>query len=74
MLTAMSVVALLIAFGAYLQARRSARQVAQLTEMYWQLKYDHGELRAAVMPPSEPPPAASATAFVPLGSVKRNPS
>ena len=41
--------------------------------MYWQLKYEQGELKAAVAPPPEPaPPPVSG--FVPLGAVKRNSS
>jgi hypothetical protein len=73
MLIATAVVALVVALAAFVQARRSARQVARLTEMYWQLKYEHGELKAAVTPPPEAP-SPPATAFVPLGSVKRGPS
>ena len=70
MLIALAVVALVLALAAFLQARRSARQLARLTEMYWQLKYEHGELKAAVAPPEPAPPPVAA--FVPLGSVKRN--
>jgi hypothetical protein len=57
--------ALLIAVVAYVQARRTARQLAQITEMYWQLKFDHGELKAKVDPPSPAPPQPNVT-FVPL--------
>jgi hypothetical protein len=64
-----AVLALVAAGVALLQARRAARRTAQLTEMYWQLKYDHGELKAAVAPPAEPPPPTAT--FVPLGAVKR---
>jgi hypothetical protein len=69
--TVLATVALVVALAALVQARRSARQLARLTEMYWQLKYDHGELKAALAPPPESPPVSG---FVPLGSVKRNPS
>jgi hypothetical protein len=63
----------LVALAAYLASRRTARRLAQLTDMYWELKYDHGELKARVKalagddaaPPS--PPAA----FVPLAEVKK---
>jgi hypothetical protein len=44
--------------------------VAQLTEMYWQLKFDHGELKAKVDPAVPAQPAPKQT-FVPLSSVKR---
>ena len=66
----LSVVALLVALGALGQARRTARQLAQITEMYWQLKFDHGELRAKVDPPSPAAPEPKAT-FVPLTQLKR---
>ena len=39
--------------------------------MYWQLRYDHGELKSAVKPCRLRQPPAPATAFVPLASVKR---
>jgi hypothetical protein len=73
MLTTLATVGFVIALVAFVQARRSARQLARLTEMYWQLKYEQGELKAAVAPPPDPgPPPVSG--FVPLGAVKRNPS
>ena len=73
MLIALATVALAVALAAFVQARRSARQLARLTQMYWQLKYEHGELKASLAPPPEPasPPVS---AFVPLGSVKRKSS
>lgn len=57
--------ALLIAIVAFAHSRRTARQLAQMTEMYWQLKFDHGELKAKVDPPSPAPPQPTVT-FVPL--------
>lgn len=71
MTTTLAVAALLVAVVALAQARRVSRQLAQLTEMYWALKYAHGELKATVAPPEPPPPAAPASAFVPLTAVKR---
>ena len=73
MSTVLAIVACVVALAALIQARRSARRVAQLTEMYWQLKYDHGELKATVTPSSEIP-APQKASFVPLTSVKRNSS
>jgi hypothetical protein len=64
-----AVAALLIALAALAYARRTARQLAHVTEMYWQLKFDHGELKARVAP--EPPPAAAKQTFVPLSSIKK---
>ena len=70
--------ALVVAFVAWRQARRTARRLEQLTQMYWELKYQHGELRVqfqrgATPPPDEvPPPATPARdTFVPLSSLKR---
>ncbi len=61
---------LAVAVVAFAQARRTARQLAQITEMYWQLKYDHGELKAKVDPaaPAKPEPRQT---FVPLTQLKR---
>jgi hypothetical protein len=71
--------ALAVAVVAWALARRTARRVEQLSQMYWELKYQHGELRAQLQqltgethPPargSERP--ASVDAFVPLASLKR---
>ena len=63
--------ALVVALAALAHARRTARQLAQLTEMYWQLKFDHGELKAKVDPPRPRPPDRKQT-FVPLSSLKRS--
>jgi hypothetical protein len=65
------VVALVVALAAWLQSRRTARQLAEVTQMYWQLKYDHGELKAKVDPPEPVAPAPKAT-FVPLSSIKKS--
>jgi hypothetical protein len=65
-----AVLALVVAIAALMQARRTARQLAQITEMYWQLKFDHGELKAKVDPPSPAAPEPRAT-FVPLTQLKR---
>ncbi|MEO7133711.1 MAG: hypothetical protein ABI024_05780 [Vicinamibacterales bacterium] len=73
-MTALWIVALLalgVALAALAHARRSARQLAQITEMYWQLKFDHGELKAKVAPPAPVQPAPQQT-FVPLSSIKRS--
>ncbi len=60
-----TIAALVIAVVAFVQARRTARQLAQITEMYWQLKFDHGELKAKVDPATPPAPQPKQT-FVPL--------
>ncbi|MGE0460371.1 MAG: hypothetical protein AB7Q16_03300 [Vicinamibacterales bacterium] len=71
MSTAVAAVALVVALVALALVRRQARRIAELTDLYWQLRYDHGELKATVTPPPpEPPPPTSA--FVPLESIKRS--
>jgi len=71
MSTAVAVVALVVALVALALVRRQARRIAVLTDLYWQLRYEHGELKAAVGPQAPEPPAPTAT-FVPLGSITRS--
>lgn len=70
---------MVVAFVAWGQARRTAKRLEQLSEMYWELKYQQGELRARVqridgeMPASSPspsPPEPQPDGFVPLSSLK----
>ena len=69
--------ALLIAAAALFKARRVARRLERLTESYWELRYEHGQLRARVarLDPDQAAVAdarsAGTTAFVPLSSLKR---
>jgi len=71
--------ALLFAVGAFLRARRVARRLERLTESYWELRYEYGQLRARITrlepPVAEPgppdPQARPAGNFVPLSSLKR---
>jgi hypothetical protein len=69
----------LLAFAGLAAARRALRRLAQLTEQYWELKYEHGELKArvrALAPTSDEIEAARPApqqTFVPLSSVKRSP-
>jgi hypothetical protein len=65
-----AMMALVVGAAALAQARRTARQLAQVTEMYWQLKFDHGELKAKVDPPTPVAPKPQET-FVPLTQLKR---
>lgn len=70
-------VSLVASVASWMQARRTSRQLAQLTERYWELRYQHGELRAQVQrelgtgPEPVSPLPRPAEAFVPLASVKR---
>lgn len=72
--------AITLALVAWNKARRTGRRLDRLTEMYWELKYQHGELRAQLQRSSGDEPAAAATptprsqpadAFVPLTSLRR---
>ena len=74
---------LLIALLAWNRARRTARRLEQLSQMYWELKYQHGELRVQVQRMTGEGPRASSAAgnaapsppptdsFIPLASLKR---
>ena len=68
----------LLALTALALARRASRRLAQLTEQYWALKYEHGELKArvkAIAPTAEEVAASQPPVqqtFVPLASVKRS--
>ena len=69
--------ALVTAAAALLKARRVARRLERLTESYWELRYEHGQLRARVarLDPDQATAVAETrtpgTAFVPLSSLKR---
>ena len=68
--------ALVLAGAALFVARRQSKRLERLTESYWELRYDHGQLRARVnrIDPDQPaadaaePPASN---FIPLSSLKR---
>ena len=72
-------VALLTALWALAKARRVSRRLDQLQQSYWDLRYEHGRLRAQVkrLDPeeaagiSEPVAPDPATTFIPLSSLKR---
>ena len=75
----LSGIAVAVALIALAKARRLAKRLERLTESYWELRYEHGQLRARVnrLDPEQPPqpaeagPPAGTTAFVPLSSLKR---
>ena len=69
-----------MAVVALVKARRTAKRLERLTETYWELRYDHGQLRARVakLDPETAPPQAEAPApkpgganFISLSSLKR---
>ena len=67
----------LLAAAAFVAARRLSRRLAQLTEQYWELKYQHGELKERVKALAPTPEEKAAMqppvqqTFVPLSSIKR---
>jgi hypothetical protein len=72
--------ALALALVGWSKARRTGRRLEQLTDMYWELKYQHGELRAQLQRPVGSEASATATptprsqptdAFVPIASLRR---
>jgi hypothetical protein len=75
----LTVAAVLVAVAALAKARRLAKRLERLTESYWELRYEHGQLRARVnrldpeqpVTASETAPRGGTTAFVPLSSLKR---
>ena len=75
-----SALALLVALVALTSARRARRRLDQLQQSYWDLRYEHGRLKAQVkqLDPEAPAPAetpepapAASTTFIPLSSLKR---
>jgi hypothetical protein len=75
----LTVTAVAVAVVALVKARRAARRLERLTETYWELRYDHGQLRARVAKldpetaaqPGEPGPKPAESNFIPLSSLKR---
>ena len=75
----LSGLALVVALITLVRARRLTKRLERLTESYWELRYEHGQLRARVnrLDPdqaaaaSEAPAPAGSTHFVPLSSLKR---
>ena len=71
--TVASLVVALVALG---QARRTSRRLEQLTQNYWELKYQYGELRVQLQQPAGESsdtamPVQGRDSFVPLSSLKR---
>ena len=72
---------LVVALLAFARARRVTRRFERLTESYWELRYEQGQLRArldrlegldAGNPDPDAPQRAPATSnFIPLASLKR---
>ena len=68
----------LLGLAALATARRMSRQLARLTQQYWELKYEHGELKSRVRAIAPTPDEIQAAqppvqqTFVPLSSIKRS--
>ncbi len=70
--------ALITAAAALIRARRIAKRLERLTESYWELRYEHGQLRARLnrldpdaAPAAEPQRQPGVTAFVPLSTLTK---
>jgi hypothetical protein len=71
--------ALLLALAAFLRARAAVRRLERLSESYWELRYESGQLKArltrvetaAGLREPEEDSRAVPTAFVPLSSLKK---
>jgi len=71
-------VSCVVALAALATARALARRLEQLSDQYWELKFEHGELKARVKALAPTPDEQVAAqppvrqTFVPLSSVKRS--
>jgi hypothetical protein len=73
-LAVFTLVAVVIAVAALARTRRIGRRLDQVVESYWELRYEHGQLRAQIdqlQGKADPPAPSGTTAFVPLSSIKR---
>ena len=72
----------LVALAAFWRARAAFRRLERLSESYWELRYESGQLKSRVTrlevetglrepPDPESPQATAATTFVPLSSLKK---
>lgn len=71
---------LVVAIVALVQARRTARRLEQLSQNYWELKFQNGELRVQLQQltggqpretQQQQPPPQGRDSFIPLASLKR---
>jgi hypothetical protein len=77
---ALTVAAFFVAVVALVLARRAVRRLERLTESYWELRYESGQLKARITrvetasglrEAAEEPRPAVPTGFVPLSSLKK---
>ena len=79
----LTIAALFTGVAGWTKARRLARRLERLTESYWELRYEHGQLQSRLKRlgldepgatgsvAGEPVEPRGTTAFVPLSSLKR---
>jgi hypothetical protein len=76
----LTVAAIVIAIAALLKARRATRRLERLSESYWELRYEAGQLKsrlsrveaaAGVREADEQSRQPVTTNFVPLSSLKK---
>ncbi len=78
-----AVLAVLVAVVALWRARVAVRRIERMTESYWELRYENGQLKSRVArlevqaglreaPPEDTPEAPAARpSFIPLSSLKK---
>ena len=67
-----AVTALAVAVLAWVRTRRQALRLDQLLQMYWELKYQHGELRRELQQlTGDPPQSAPGQNLPAIGEVER---
>jgi len=77
----LTVAAIVIAIAAFVRARRATRRLERLSESYWELRYESGQLKSRLArletasgiraADDHPAPQPVTTAFVPLSSLKK---
>jgi hypothetical protein len=76
----LTVAAIVIAIAALLKARRATRRLERLSESYWELRYEAGQLKSrlsrvegtvGIRDVDEPSRQPATTNFVPLSSLKK---
>jgi hypothetical protein len=75
----LTVMAIAVAGFALLRLRRLGRRLDRMTDSYWELRYEYGQLRSRVTrlegggEPEQPAgaPEGGSTSFIPLSSIKR---
>jgi len=81
----LTVLSIFVALAALVRVRRAARRLERLSESYWELRYESGQLKARVTrletavgpiavsaePDADVPHAAAPTSFIPLSSLKK---